>query len=355
MLVVAKRGIIVWISAFVTFLSIMVSFYMGVLLINEGANAIVTPYLIGNLVGALSVETYLWISITTTFIFLGLTCIIVYLRQPPDPELVKLLLKVGGNLAALRKSQEASVTEIVDQMDYGRKVNQKFFSTISSDLQEDKKKMVDFLEKQGKTVKKARSELISAIETKASETGEKMSADLKKQETVMIGVKRISEEGATGLKKQLAELEEIKLRLERIEGNIVPNQASLKSFDNSEDIKGIGPALGKELRSLGIASVGEFLTTDPVVIGEKTRVSQEMAENLQATAQLMMIPGVDAGDAELLIESGIKSRKQLADNELIQLSRKVGALAKIYIDQGKISKDEYPTIEEISSWIKMAR
>ncbi|MFH1328264.1 MAG: DUF4332 domain-containing protein [Candidatus Bathyarchaeota archaeon] len=113
--------------------------------------------------------------------------------------------------------------------------------------------------------------------------------------------------------------------------------------------------MGKELRSLGITSVGEFLTTDPVVIGEKTRVSQEMAENLQATAQLMMIPGVKSSDAELLIESGIKSRKELADHELIQLSRKVGALAKIYVDQGKISKDEYPTIEEIASWIRMAR
>jgi len=352
---VVKRGIIVWISAFITFISIMVSFYMGILLINEGASSIITPYLIGNIVGALSVETYLWISITTTFIFLGLTCIIIYLRQPPDPELIKLLLRVGGNLAALRKSQEASVTEIVDQMDYGRKVNQKFFSTVSSDLQEDKKKMMDFLEKQGKTVKKVRSDLISVIETKAIETGEKVSVDLKKQEKVMVRVKRISEEGATDLKKQLSELEEIKLRLERIEGTMVPNQASLKSFDNPEDIKGIGPALGSELRMLRIDSVGEFIITDPEIIGEKTRISKEMAENLQASAQLMMIPGVDPNDTELLLGAGIKSRKELAAQDLIPLSRKVGEIAKMYVDQGKISKDEYPTIEEISLWITKAR
>ena len=182
-----------------------------------------------------------------------------------------------------------------------------------------------------------------------------MSADLKKQETVMIRVKRLSEEGATALKNQSVELEEIKLRLERIEGNMVPIQAKLKTFDNPEDIKGIGPALGKELSGLGITSVGEFLTTDPIIIGEKTRVSQEMAENLQAMAQLMMIPEVDANDAELLIEAGIKSRRELADQDLIQLSRKVGEIAKIYVDQGKISKDEYPTIEEISSWIRLAR
>ena len=350
-----KRGIIVWLSAFVTFLSIMASFTMVVLLINEGAASIVNPYLISSIFGALSVEIYLWIFITTTFLFLGLTCILIYRRQPPDPTIVTLLLKVGGNLAALRKAQEASTTEMADQMEYNRKVNQKFFSKVSSDLNEDKQEMLALLANQGKAVKKVRSDLISTIETKANETGEKLLADLKKQKAVILGVKHLSEEGATTLKNQRAELEAIKLGLEKIEGNMVPNQAKLKSLDNPEDIKGIGPALGKELRSLGIASVGEFLTTDPVVIGEKTRVSQEMAENLQVTAQLMMIPGVDAGDAELLIESGIKSRKQLADNELIQLSRKVGALAKIYIDQGKISKDEYPTIEEISSWIKMAR
>jgi predicted RecB family nuclease len=101
--------------------------------------------------------------------------------------------------------------------------------------------------------------------------------------------------------------------------------------------------------------VGEFLNTDPVVIGEKTRVSNEMAENLQATAQLMMVPGLDDDDAELLIDCGVKSRKQLADQDLITLSRKINDLAKIYIAQQKLSKEKAPTIEEISAWIRMAK
>ena len=50
----------------------------------------------------------------------------------------------------------------------------------------------------------------------------------------------------------------------------------LKSSDDPEDIKGIGPALGKELRSLGIDSVGDFLTTDSDIIGDRTRVSKEI-------------------------------------------------------------------------------
>jgi len=333
---VVKRGIYVWISAFATFLAIMCSFAMAVLLINEGAGAVVRPYILG-IFGGLSVESYLWISVTATFIFLGITCIIVYRKQPPDPEIVKMFLKVGGNLAALRKAQEASITETADQLEYNRKVDQKFFSNIKLDLEEANKETLALLANQRKAVKKIRLDLISTIEKKAGETGEKLSADLKKQETVMMGVKRLNEESAAALKKQRAELEEIELRLERIEGNMVPNQAKLNSLDNPENIKGIGPSLGKELTGLGITSVGEFLTTDPVVIGEKTRVSQEAAENLQAMAQLMMVPGVDANDAELLIEVGVRSRRELADQDLIQLSRKVSEISKIYVDHGKIS------------------
>ena len=104
---VSKRGIIVWISAFVTFLAIMASFSMAVLLINEGAGTVVNPYILSAIFGGLTTETYLWISIAGTFALLGLTCILIYMKQPPDPEIVKLLLKVGGNLAALRKAQEA--------------------------------------------------------------------------------------------------------------------------------------------------------------------------------------------------------------------------------------------------------
>lgn len=349
-----KRGIIVWISAFATFLAILSSFGMAVMLVNQGADTIVNPYVLGNVFGDLSTATYLWICVTTTFILLGITCTIAYRKHPPDPEIVKMFLKVGGNLAALRKAQETSITEVTDQIEYGRKVNQKFLSKVNTDVETANKETLDLLAAQKKVLNKARLDMIATIEKKTDETGEKMSADLKKQGTAITGVKRLSEEGATALKNQQAELEDIKLRLERIEGNMVPTQAELKSLANPEDIKGIGPSLGKELRGLGINSVGEFLTTDPVIIGEKTRVSQEMAENLQSMGQLMMVPGVDANDAEILIEAGVKSRKALAGQDLIKLSRKVGEIAKTYGDQGKISKDNYPTIEEVSSWIRRA-
>jgi len=176
---ITKRGIVVWISAFATFLAILCSFAMAVLLINEGAAAVVRPYILGGIFGGLSAESYLWISVTATFIFLGITSIIVYRKQSPDPEIVKMFLKVGGNLAALRKAQEASITETADQLEYNRKVNQKFFSDIKSDLEEANKEMLAILATQGKAIKKIRPDLASATEKKAGETGEELSADLK--------------------------------------------------------------------------------------------------------------------------------------------------------------------------------
>lgn len=329
-----KRGMIVWLSAFATFLAILSSFSMAVIVVNQGADILVNPYILGRILGNLSAGTYLWICITLTCIFLGVTFIIAYRKQPPNPEIVKMFLKVGGNLAALRKAQEASITQVADQIEYSSKVNQKFFTKVNTDLEENGKETLALLEAQKRMIKKARANMISTIEKKTDETGQTIAANLKKER---------------------AELEEIKARIERIEGCMVPTQAELKSLANPEDIKGIGPSLGKELRDLGINSVGDFLTTDPTIIGEKTRISQEMAENLQSIGQLMMVPGVDANDAEILLEAGIKSRKALADQDLINLCRKVNKIAKTYVDQGKISKEEYPTIEEVSSWIRMAR
>ena len=80
-----------------------------------------------------------------------------------------------------------------------------------------------------------------------------------------------------------------------------------------------------------------------------------MTERLQAMAQLLMIPGVDENDSELLVDAGITSRRELGDQDLIQLSRRISEVVKTNIEQGKVSNDASPTIEDISSWIKMAR
>jgi hypothetical protein len=112
-----------------------------------------------------------------------------------------MFLKVGGNLAALREAQEASITETADQIEYSKKVNQKFFGNIKSELEEANKETLALLADQRKAIKKIRLNLISTIEKKMGETGEKPSVDLKKQETATIEVKSSNEENAESLKK----------------------------------------------------------------------------------------------------------------------------------------------------------
>jgi predicted flap endonuclease-1-like 5' DNA nuclease len=357
---VERREIIIWISTFATFLAILCSVAIAVQLINVGAGTIVHPYILGNIidsivVGGLAVEYYLLITLIATFILLGMTCLITFRRRPLDPELVRMLVNIGGNVAALRKTQEETLTEMISQLEYNQKANRRFFSEVNSKVEDATQEMIATLGGQEKAIKKARKDLFALIENKANETGEKLSTDLKEQEKIIAGVKRSTEESVRALRKQKAELEEIKLGLEKLEEKVMPLQAKLKSLDNVEEIKGIGPHLGEELKGLGITSVNEFLTTDPTLIGERTRLSPETAQNLQTMAQLLMVPGITETDAEMLIDAGIKSRKELADQDLIQLSGKVSGIAKVYVDQGKISKDESPTIEEISSWIRMAK
>jgi predicted flap endonuclease-1-like 5' DNA nuclease len=325
---VETREVIIWISAFATFLAILSSVAMTIQLINVGEGTIVHPYIlgdiIGSLVGNLTVEYYLLITIIATFILLGITCLIAFRRRPPDPELVRMLVTIGGNVAALRKTQEETLTEMIGQLEYNQKANRKFFNDVNSKVEDATQEIIATLGSQEKAIKKARRDLITIIENKAKET------------------------------EQRAKLEEIKLGLEKLEEKLMPVEAKLNSLDNVEEIKGIGPVLEEELKGLGITSVREFLTADPILIGEKTRLSLETAENLQTIAQLLMVPGITETDAEMLIDAGIKSRKELAEQDLIQLSSKVGEIAKIYANQGKITKDEYPTIEEIYSWIRMA-
>jgi hypothetical protein len=351
----AKRGMIVWISVFITFLSIISSIGMVVLLVNNGAGSIVSPYLLSFVAGAQPVETYLFISLVASSIFLAITCIIIYRKQPPDPEIIQLLLTIVGNLATLKQNQERSLNELAEKVEKGGILNQTLLSKVSSDIEEGKNEVLDLLSKQKTALKKVRSDLVSALEPMLIENREKMLSDLKKQEGVILGVKHLAEDYASDLNTQRTEFEDIKISLGKIEENLVTSQAKLSSLDDPEEIKGIGPALGEDLRLLGVSSVGEFLTADPSLIGEKTRVSKEMAENLQAIGQFMMIPGVDSSDAELLIDAGVKSRKELAELDLIQISRKIGELAKIYVEQGKLSKDQYPTIEEVASWKRLAR
>ena len=96
-----KRGIAIWISGFLTFLAALSLIAVVIYWARPDVtlNSVLQPYLVGDIISSLidnsRVETYFWISLVATFIFFGLTCIIAYRKLPPDPEIVKMFVKVG--------------------------------------------------------------------------------------------------------------------------------------------------------------------------------------------------------------------------------------------------------------------
>jgi len=164
----------------------------------------------------------------------------------------------------------------------------------------------------------------------------------------------LSKLGTKTMEKEMSKLTHMKTKLKNIEKRLTPLQPRITSLDKPEKIRGVGPHLGDALRTMGITSIGELITTDPAIIAVKTRLSQEAAKHLQATAQLQMVAGVGEIDAELLKEVGVLTIKELARQDPIQLSRKIAKIAKTYAEKGKIDESKKPSVEEVMSWVKLA-
>jgi len=300
-----KRGFIVWILGFLTFLASLSTFHAVVLwAINGGEDRIAKTYLISNITGELRITTYFWISTTITFIFLGLTTIVAYWKPPPDPALAKTFLKIERDMMTNRNRLEEQSKTI-------REVHEEWFTVMES-IGDFKEETLAQLEKQRRTLRKVSADTIQK------------------------------------------EMSKMKTRLKNIEERLTPPQPKITSLDAPEKIKGIGPKLGDALRAMGITSVGELITADPAIISVKTRLSQKAAKDLQATAQLQMVPGVDEIDAELLKEVGVFTIKELARQDPIQLSREIAEITKTYVEQEKIDENKKPSIEEVMLWVKLA-
>ncbi len=364
-----KKGIAVWILGFITFLGALNTLYAVRLGALEYTDSTIQLYIISDIAETLlgtreiRIMDYFWASTTLTFVFLGLTAIAATRKPPLDPALVKMFVKLDGNLKANRKTLENGLEEnknaletvrldILDGFDANKKASEKLLSDARIQI-------MGGLEEHGKVIRKiiqsVREELLSSIETNVRKVEQETLTALGKQRSAIQKVERMNKRSAKTMEKQIAELTDMRTRVERIEREFTRPQPKLTSLDKPEDVKGIGPRLAEELKAIGTTNVGELITTDPATIGEKTRVSQEMAKNLQATAQLLMIPGVDENDAELLKEVEVFTIRDLAEQDPIQLSAKLTEVANTYVKQGKITESEKPTVEEVLSWVKHAK
>jgi predicted flap endonuclease-1-like 5' DNA nuclease len=162
------------------------------------------------------------------------------------------------------------------------------------------------------------------------------------------GMEKLSSTSKNGkaMKRQIRELAAIKKKIEEIESRLAP-KPRLTSRSDIQEVSGVGKKTCQELKSAGVTNVEGVIVEDPAVIADETKLSKKEIEKIRATAQLLMIPGVDGKKARLLQKAGITSLEKLSSQNSIQLFKKVANVAK--------KSDDAPSLEEIASYIKFAR
>lgn len=159
----------------------------------------------------------------------------------------------------------------------------------------------------------------------------------------------------TTITKQKTELAGIKSKLEKLEIELSKPKPLLTSQSNVEKIKGIGPKTGLKLKEMGITNVGDFIIADTKPVAEKIGTAEKNIKKLQNQAQLLMVPGLNKKDMFLLEQAEIADRKSLAEQDPIELAKKIDGIFKANVEKGKVSEEDKPTIEKIDSWVKFVK
>jgi len=316
------KGTLVWIFASLSFLAVLNAFNAVMLLAIHGNYFIVDFSIMDLQLGSLAAFAYFIVSTIITFALLGLTSFFLFRGLPADPNVLERLSQVENNLTLGTNMLENMQMGFFRRLENNEKATDEALKRMNISLDEARKETNDALEKQRMTLQDSQKE---------------------------------NRENTDIIKKQAAQIASMKKRMEKIEKAMSPAKTKLTSKSRLEAVKGVKPSLAEGLKTMGIANVGQFLTTDPAVIAEKTMELHETVTNLQAIAQLLMVPGIDPNDAELLVKVGITSRKELADQDPVQLSRAMVNVANTYVEQGKMSASRVPTVDDVWSWIRSAK
>jgi len=275
--------------------------------------------------GSLDVEVYLWTSIVLTFLFFSATIYSVYRGLPPDPIVLEKLGKLEGDLAVQQKMLENTQIGFFRKLEDSDKANDEFHRKFSLNLEETRKETLANLAEHAKALD-----------------------NIERENTKLVGV----------IKKQTEELTDVGKKVESVEHTVngTPKEkGELTSRTKLDKFKSVTPDLATKFNKAGIQDVSELLIADSVSIAEKVSEPAETVANLQAVAQLLMVPGIDEKQAKLLVRFGVTSRRELANQDPVHLYRGIVGIARTSVDEGKLPASKIPTIEDVSMWIRQAR
>jgi len=317
-----SKGTLVWILAFLSFFAGLNVFNAVMLLTLQRGDFIAEFSFMGIMLGSISAMAYFLVSAIITFVLLGFTFFFMFHGLPADPEVLQRLARAEEALALNTNMLENTQIGFFRRLEENEKATDEAFRKMNINLEDTRKGTNDALERQRRVLQEVQKE-------------SKKNADL--------------------ITKQATDVSSVRKRVKKIEKALSPSKAMLTSKSKLEAVKGVKPRLAEGLKTMGITNVGQFLTTDPSVIAGKTMELHETVTNLQAQAQLLMVPGIDANDAELLAKAGITSRKELAAQDPVQLCRAIVNVANTYVEKGKMSASHVPTVDDVWSWIRSAK
>jgi hypothetical protein len=276
-----------------------------------------------------------------SFFFIGAVCYVVFNSEPLEMPLYRFSRDIEEKLDAKNEELLTSTDEALT------KLGLKGFQT--------KESMQTLRDK------------VEGIEARLKESGEKheklhdiSQKKLTDMERKLDGLQSVNK-GLSSVEKRLQVLEGVERNLKDIQGIVERVDSAPKPFLNSTDDIGVleGKILKsgtvKQLKLCGMPKIEDLLLKGPVEIAFSKAMSEGEAKSLQSVLQLLMIPGIEHEDAVLLLKSGVNSRQELALQEALSLGAKISKTAELYVKEGRIKECEKPSLEEIASWIRLAK
>jgi cob(I)alamin adenosyltransferase len=380
------KGTAIWILALFSVLSGANVVNAIIMWFNLGPESTFTPYLVGDITGAIPVYVYILISIMVTAVFLGATSHKIVTELSYADQIDAINKQVNGLEAGLQSQQEVLEAvqakmffvdeslehnkqefsrRLVEQghkltqtFERGRKAQQKIMNGVQDQVFHLDKRLDNFkkgLEKQREATKEVIGDFLVGLGPQLGiikETVEKQHGEL---ENALEQIDQKEKTTKAAITEQKNELAEIRSKLEKLECRLARPEPLLGSQSSVMEIKGIGHGKGAELKEIGITNVGEFIMADSEIVAERMGSSKKTVEKLQGQAQLLMVPGVKEKHLSLLEAVDVNDRSGLSAQEPIELSKRMNAVFEANIAKGKISPVDKPTIEEIDSWIKFSK
>ncbi len=369
------KGIAIWILGFFSFLSAANVINAVFMWFNTGPASTFTPYLLGGVTGPIPVYAYFVISVLATLVFFAVTADRV-VNELSVGDQIGVINEKANRLQAGQESQRTVLEgvqakvflldeslenarqefsrQILEQGDAikknaetGHQAQQKILNGVEG--------RVFLLDESMKGVKKGLNEQAEAIKGVNTNLVERVSPQISDVKADLAQVEQRDKKTEAANAKQRDEIKEIRLKLERLEATLGTPKTLLTSQSNVEDVKGIGPGKGAELKEIGITNAGDLIMADPKAVAEKTGASENTVGKWQGRAQLSLIPGMKDKDLTLLEELDITDRKSLATQDPIELGKRINAIFKVNLARGKVSEADKPTIEEIDSWVKFVK